>query len=128
MRLFYSESNLGQIDYWDKRQIQIGGIQPNMILGMLLGADFMPQESFDADITPACLDGLEPRNLPSPEELLRHDLIRLFACINVPLSIYPVIQEYLAQFRKFHLEVSHISYRELFSRFYREGELLSFKA
>ena len=38
MHLFYSESNLGQIDYWDDRQIQIGGIQPNMILGMLLGA------------------------------------------------------------------------------------------
>jgi len=43
MRLFYSESNLGQIDYWDKSQIQIGGIQPNMILGMLLGADFVPR-------------------------------------------------------------------------------------
>src|SRR4030042_1468946 len=55
MRLFYSESNLGQIDYWDKNQIQIGGIQPNMILGMLLGADFAPHDGFDADISHGCL-------------------------------------------------------------------------
>jgi len=78
MGLFYSESNLGRLSYWDKTQIQIGGIQPNMILGMLLGADFLPADDRDADITPACIDGLEPTDLPSPEELLRHDLIRLF--------------------------------------------------
>jgi len=57
MRVFYSESNLGQIDYWDKGQIQIGGIQPNMIIGILLGADFVHRESSDADITPGCLAG-----------------------------------------------------------------------
>ncbi len=37
IRLFYSESNLAQIDCWERDQIQIGGIQPNLILGMLLG-------------------------------------------------------------------------------------------
>jgi hypothetical protein len=52
MAIFYSESNLGRIDYWDKNQVQIGGIQPNMILGMLLGADFVPANDRDADITP----------------------------------------------------------------------------
>jgi hypothetical protein len=77
MRLSYSESNLGQIDYWDKDQIQIGGIQPNMILGMLLGADFIPQDDKDADITPRCAAGKEPSDLPSPESLLDHSLIRL---------------------------------------------------
>jgi hypothetical protein len=78
MRLFYSESNLGQIDYWDKSQIQIGGIQPNMILGMLLGADFIPRDNGDADITPGCLAGKNTAELPTPESLLGHPLITLF--------------------------------------------------
>lgn len=78
MRLFYSESNLGQIDYWDKNQIQIGGIQPNMILGMLLGADFVPQASADADITPGCLMGKDPSGLPAPASLLVQELVTLF--------------------------------------------------
>ena len=87
MRLFYSESNLGQIDYWDKDQVQIGGIQPNMILGMLLGADFMPNDRGDADITPGCLAGKDPADpsmrrrmthLPAVESLLDHELIGLF--------------------------------------------------
>jgi hypothetical protein len=78
MRLFYSESNLGQFDYWDKSQIQIGGIQPNMILGMLLGADFIPHDSYDSDITPGCLLGKNVDELPMPESLLDHDLVKLF--------------------------------------------------
>jgi hypothetical protein len=78
MRLFYSESNLGQIDYWNDKQIQIGGIQPNMILGMLLGADFVPQDDKDADITPNCLADREPCDLPKPDSLLAHPLINLF--------------------------------------------------
>ena len=78
MRLFYSESNLGQIDYWRKDQIQIGGIQPNMILGMLLGADFIPHDGYDADISPGCLVGKFPAALPAPESLLNHQFIKLF--------------------------------------------------
>ncbi|MCP4613512.1 MAG: hypothetical protein GY845_32875 [Planctomycetes bacterium] len=78
MRLFYSESNLGQIDYWHDKQIQVGGIQPNMILGMLLGAKFIPQEDKDADISPGCLADIEPGDLPPPESLLEHQLIKLF--------------------------------------------------
>jgi hypothetical protein len=78
MRLFYSESNLGQIDYWDKSQIQIGGIQPNMILGMLLGADFVPNDSYDADITPEYLSGKGFDDLPVLESLLDHELVKLF--------------------------------------------------
>jgi hypothetical protein len=78
MRLFYSESNLGQIDYWDKSQIQIGGIQPNMILGMLLGADFVSHDSYDADITPGCLLGKSADELPPPGSLLDYDLVKLF--------------------------------------------------
>lgn len=78
MRLFYSESNLGQIDHWDKSQVQIGGIQPNLILGMCLGADFVPRDSLDADIAPGCLAGRGPGDLPEPQSLLDHELIKLF--------------------------------------------------
>lgn len=78
MRLFYSESNLGRIDYWDKSQVLIGGIQPNMILGMLLGADFVAGDDKDADITPHCLAGKDVGDLPAPESLLEHQLIHLF--------------------------------------------------
>jgi hypothetical protein len=78
MRLFYSESNLGQIDYWNQSQIQIGGIQPNLILGILLGADFIPQDNCDADISPGCLIGRDLSTLPAPESLLDSDLIKLF--------------------------------------------------
>lgn len=78
MRLFYSESNLGRIDYWDKSQVLIGGIQPNMILGMLVGADFVAGDDKDADITPNCLTGKDVDDLPAPERLLDHQLIKLF--------------------------------------------------
>ena len=78
MGLFYCESNLGRLRYWDSSQIQIGGIQPNMILGMLLGADFIPADDRDADITPACLAGRDPADLPPPESLLDHDLVKQF--------------------------------------------------
>lgn len=78
MRVFYSESNLGQIDFWDKKQVLIGGIQPNMILGMLLGADFVPNDQLDADVTPGCLVGRGLADLPDVESLLDHELTRLF--------------------------------------------------
>jgi len=78
MRLFYSESNLGQIEHWDQNQVLVGGIQPNLILGMLLGADFIPADHGDADITSGCLAGKDPSDLPKPESLLDHELVKLF--------------------------------------------------
>ena len=78
MGLFYSESNLGRRAYWDPSQVLIGGIQPNMILGVLLGAEFVPADDRDADITPAPLAGGGPEDLPAPETLLERDLIKLF--------------------------------------------------
>jgi len=76
--IFYSESNLGRKEHWAANQVQIGGIQPNLILGMLLGADFVPADDRDADITPGCLRNENPADLPSPEALLTHDLVRQF--------------------------------------------------
>ncbi|UCD50423.1 MAG: hypothetical protein JSW27_23225 [Phycisphaerales bacterium] len=78
MGLFYSESNLGRLRFWGRNQVLIGGIQPNMFLGLLLGADFLPADDRDADITSNCLAGRDPADLPSPESLLDHDLVKLF--------------------------------------------------
>lgn len=76
--LFYSESNLGRRRYWDPTQVQVGGIQPNMILGMLLGAEFLPADGRDGDITPTCCTDREPADLPAPKSLLEHDLVEQF--------------------------------------------------
>ena len=76
--IFYTESNLGQIQYYSEKQILVGGIQPNMILGMLIGADFIPHDSMDADISATPLNDKDLSELPEPQSLLDHELIKLF--------------------------------------------------
>ncbi len=76
--IFYTESNLGQFKYFSNDQVLVGGIQPNMILGMLVGADFIPNNLMDADISMTPLKDVEPDDLPDPKTLLSHDLIKLF--------------------------------------------------
>ena len=76
--IFYTESNLGQLEYFCDNQILVGGIQPNMFLGMLIGADFIAHDSMDADISPTVLKDKDPVQLPSPQDLLDHELIRQF--------------------------------------------------
>ena len=76
--IFFTESNLGQRPFFSDNQVLIGGIQPNMILGMLVGASFIPNPSMDAEISITPLKGLDPADYPSPEDLLQHELVRLF--------------------------------------------------
>lgn len=78
MGLFYSESNLGRIAYWNKEQVLVGGIQPNLILGMLVGAEFVAAGDKDADVTGNCCAGRDPSEMPVPESLVDHELIKLF--------------------------------------------------
>lgn len=78
MKVFYSESNLGRRRYYNMGQVLVGGIQPNMILGMLLGAEFVPNDSMDADITPGIMAGKGEDDLPDPKSLLDHQLVKLF--------------------------------------------------
>jgi len=73
---FYTESNLGRKAWFDRNQVLVGGIQPNLILGMLLGAEFVPAPRGDADISPACWAGLAIEDLPPPNTLPDHPLIR----------------------------------------------------
>jgi hypothetical protein len=76
--LFFTESNLGQRSFWRPEQVLVGGIQPNMILGLLVGADFVPHESMDADVTPTPLKGTSIERLPPIERLLEHKIVRTF--------------------------------------------------
>ena len=75
LNVFYTESNLGRQQWYTADQVLVGGIQPNMIIGMLLGAEFLPAESADADISVRCLAGREFESLPAPSELLAHPLV-----------------------------------------------------
>jgi hypothetical protein len=73
---FFSESNLGRRSHYVPDQILVGGMQPNLIQGILLGAEFIPSPAADADITPACWSGRDPDGLPTPDQQLSHELIR----------------------------------------------------
>ncbi len=75
---FFTESNLGRRSFYAPDQVPVGGIQPNLILGMLLGAEFLPAPQGDADISPACWAGKPAGQLPEPPSLLEHPLIGLF--------------------------------------------------
>jgi hypothetical protein len=75
---FHTESNLGRKEFFSPNQVLVGGIQPNMILGMLLGAELIPSERGDADITPGIWAKKPIGDLPSPASLLEHPLIRQF--------------------------------------------------
>lgn len=76
--LVSGESNLTRPAYAPADRVLIGGIQPNMLLGMLLGADFIPQEGMDADISPAVWANRPIEDLPPPPSLLEHELVRKF--------------------------------------------------
>lgn len=75
----FTESNLGRREFIRPEQVLIGGIQPNMILGMLLGAEFVPGMDKDADITPECFAGRALDELPPPATLVDHPLVSQFS-------------------------------------------------
>jgi len=74
----FTESNLGRAPFITPKQVLIGGIQPNMILGMLLGAEFVPGMDKDADIAPECCRDMESSEFPEPESLLLRSPIQTF--------------------------------------------------
>ncbi|AQT69081.1 methylcobalamin:coenzyme M methyltransferase [Anaerohalosphaera lusitana] len=76
--IFYTESNLGQLEHFTNDQVLVGGIQPNMILGMLIGAEFITSDSMDADISMTPLKGVDPDRLPLPDKMIDHEIIKLF--------------------------------------------------
>jgi hypothetical protein len=78
LHVLYTESNLGRKAWFDRNQVLLGGIQPNLILGMLLGAEFIPAPRGDADISPACWAKRPIEELPPPDTLPGHPIIRQF--------------------------------------------------
>lgn len=74
----FTESNLGRKEFIVPDQVLVGGIQPNMILGMLVGAAFVPADDMDADIENHVLAGRPASSLPAPESLLEHAMIAEF--------------------------------------------------
>jgi hypothetical protein len=71
------ESNLVQKEYVTPNMVRIGAIQPNLILGALLGANLIFPEDADSDIDRSPLQGIaQSRELPPVEQVLHHPVIR----------------------------------------------------
>ena len=78
--LYNMESNLGQIEHTLRKQIIVGGIQPNLIIGLAAGAKFFCDVNKDSDIEVRPLASLihTPDKLPAPETFLASPLIKNF--------------------------------------------------
>jgi hypothetical protein len=73
------EYNLVQGAYFSPDQVLVGGIQPNLIVGACLGAEFVFPPDKDSDIAGRPLEGVRAAaDLPAPASLLQHPLIRQF--------------------------------------------------
>ncbi len=77
--IYNMESNLVQAEYFDSNQILIGGIQPNMLLGMAVGAKLICFDDKDPDIDSKPFENLDSiDDLPDPKSLLESEKIQLF--------------------------------------------------
>jgi hypothetical protein len=74
--IYNMESNLQQIDHVSGNQVLVGGIQPNLILGLLLGAEYVVPPDRDADIRGIPLQGYKNESLPSVQSLLAHPFVQ----------------------------------------------------
>ena len=69
--IYNMESNLVQPDYLPKKCLQIGGIQPNLMVGAMLGAEMVFPPGADSDIAGKPFENISSAaELPAPEELL----------------------------------------------------------
>ncbi len=77
---FYNmESNLVQFEFFKPDQVLVGGIQPNLIVAVCLGAELVFYPDKDSDILGLPLENLESIDeLPHPEALLEQPLIKKF--------------------------------------------------
>ena len=78
--IYNMESNLGQFEHTREKQIIVGGIQPNLIIGLAAGADFFCPLDKDSDISIRPLASLlaTPDKLPTIESFLESPLIKGF--------------------------------------------------
>ena len=75
--IYNMEANLMQADNTYDNHVLIGGIQPNLILAKVLGADFVYYPDKDMDVSGNPLaDISSPDILPEPAEILKHPFIQ----------------------------------------------------
>lgn len=75
--IYNMEANLVQAPFVRENQILVGGIQPNLILGIALGAELVTYPDKDADISGVPLQDLSrPDELPSLDSVLKHPFVQ----------------------------------------------------
>lgn len=81
------ESNLVQKDFIHPDLLRVGAIQPNLLLGKILGAELVFPEGADADIDRSPLRGVKSQDeLPLVSNLAKHPLIHLLSSQTIEAS------------------------------------------
>lgn len=76
--VFNMEANLMQAGYIHKNQVLVGGIQPNLILSKIAGANFVYYTDKDMDVSGNPLATISDADeLPEPSGLLSHPFIKM---------------------------------------------------
>ncbi len=77
--IYPMEANLMQAPFVNDRQVLVGGIQPNLILAVLLGAKFVFPPDKDSDVNVQPLQNIESSHeFPDAEDILNHPLVKQF--------------------------------------------------
>ena len=75
--VYNMEANLVQADHKRENQVLIGGIQPNLILAHILGADFVFYQDKDMDVSGNPLKSISlAEDLPHIERILQHPFVK----------------------------------------------------
>ncbi len=75
--IFSMESNLVQPEYMPLDAFLVGGIQPNVLVGALLGAELVYNPKGDLDIDRKPLEGEpDPSDLPPVSKLIEHPIVK----------------------------------------------------
>ena len=75
--LYNMEANLMQAGHTNENQVLVGGIQPNLILAVALGSEFVVYPDKDSDISGNPLKNIvSGKDLPGMEQILDHSFIQ----------------------------------------------------
>ena len=92
--LYNMEANLMQAAYTNENQVLVGGIQPNLILAIALGSEFVYYPDKDSDVSGNPLKNISSgENLPDLAKILDHPFIQeLDAQIIHLKSVHPELE------------------------------------
>lgn len=75
--IYNMEANLMQAGFTSENQVLVGGIQPNLILAIVLGSEFVAYADKDADVSGNPLQDIASAgDLPGMDQVLAHPFIR----------------------------------------------------